>query len=84
MVHPKDSLRQELQGNQNYCDTCKQFDYEIAYADWSSSVGVFATDNMQFNTSDGEMENVHFVFGYGSTFQWLTLSHVQRWMVLSV
>ncbi|KAM0908864.1 hypothetical protein ACQ4PT_015198 [Festuca glaucescens] len=63
MVHPKDSLCQELQGNQNYCDTCKQCEYEIAYADRSSSSGVLARDSMQLITADDERENVPFVFG---------------------
>jgi hypothetical protein len=69
MVHPKDSLCQELQGNQNYCDTCKQCEYEIAYADRSSSAGVLARDSMQLVTADDESEIVPFVFGYGSTFR---------------
>lgn len=63
MVHPKDSLCQELQGNQNYCDTCKQCEYEIAYADRSSSAGVLARDSMQLITADAEREIVPFVFG---------------------
>uniref|UniRef100_A0A8R7QZG9 Peptidase A1 domain-containing protein n=2 Tax=Triticum urartu TaxID=4572 RepID=A0A8R7QZG9_TRIUA len=63
IVPPKDSHCQELQGNQNYCDTCKQCDYEIAYADRSSSAGVLARDNMRLITADGERENMDFVFG---------------------
>jgi hypothetical protein len=69
MVHPRDSVCQELQGNQNYCETCKQCEYEIAYADRSSSAGVLARDNMQLTPADGGRENVPFVFGYGSTFR---------------
>uniref|UniRef100_J3MD53 Peptidase A1 domain-containing protein n=2 Tax=Oryza brachyantha TaxID=4533 RepID=J3MD53_ORYBR len=65
IVHPRDSYCQELQGNQNYCDTCKQCDYEIAYADRSSSMGVLARDNMQLVTADGESENLDLVFGCG-------------------
>lgn len=63
IVHPRDPLCEELQGNQNYCETCKQCDYEITYADRSSSKGVLARDNMQLTTADGEMKNVDFVFG---------------------
>ncbi|KAF0904084.1 hypothetical protein E2562_031760 [Oryza meyeriana var. granulata] len=65
VVPPRDSYCQELQGNQNYCDTCKQCDYEITYADRSSSMGVLARDNMQLTTADGERENLDFVFGCG-------------------
>ncbi|XP_020159482.1 aspartyl protease APCB1 [Aegilops tauschii subsp. strangulata] len=63
IVPPKDSHCQELQGNQDYCDTCKQCDYEIAYADRSSSAGVLARDNMRLITADGERQNMDFVFG---------------------
>ncbi|KAE8774266.1 Aspartic proteinase Asp1 [Hordeum vulgare] len=63
IVPPRDSHCQELQGNQNYCDTCKQCDYEIAYADRSSSAGVLARDNMELITADGERENMDLVFG---------------------
>uniref|UniRef100_A0ACD5ZRF9 Uncharacterized protein n=1 Tax=Avena sativa TaxID=4498 RepID=A0ACD5ZRF9_AVESA len=63
MVHPRDPLCQELQGNQNYCDTCKQCEYEIAYADRSSSAGVLARDNMRLMAADGERENLDIVFG---------------------
>jgi Xylanase inhibitor N-terminal len=64
IVPPRDSLCQELQGNQNYCATCRQCDYEIEYADRSSSVGVLARDEMHLVTSDAEREKLSFVFGY--------------------
>uniref|UniRef100_M8BNL5 Aspartic proteinase Asp1 n=1 Tax=Aegilops tauschii TaxID=37682 RepID=M8BNL5_AEGTA len=60
---PCTNCTKELQGNQNYGDTCKQCDYEIAYAERSSSAGVLARDNMQLITADGERENMDFVFG---------------------
>ncbi|KAJ1698807.1 hypothetical protein LUZ63_007319 [Rhynchospora breviuscula] len=63
IVPPRDSLCQELQGNQNYCATCRQCDYEIEYADRSSSVGVLARDEMHLITSDGDKEKLSFVFG---------------------
>ncbi len=63
VVPPRDSYCQELQGNQNYGDTSKQCDYEITYADRSSSMGILARDNMQLITADGERENLDFVFG---------------------
>ncbi|XP_078159483.1 eukaryotic aspartyl protease family protein isoform X2 [Carex rostrata] len=63
IVPPRDSLCQELQGNQNYCATCRQCDYEVEYADRSSSVGVLARDEMHLMTSDAEREKLSFVFG---------------------
>uniref|UniRef100_A0A0E0K4U7 Peptidase A1 domain-containing protein n=1 Tax=Oryza punctata TaxID=4537 RepID=A0A0E0K4U7_ORYPU len=63
IVPPKDFLCQELQGNQNYCETCKQCDYEIEYADRSSSMGVLARDDMHLITTNGGREKLDFVFG---------------------
>uniref|UniRef100_A0A0E0LA95 Peptidase A1 domain-containing protein n=1 Tax=Oryza punctata TaxID=4537 RepID=A0A0E0LA95_ORYPU len=68
VVPPRDSYCEELQGNQNYGDTSKQCDYEITYADRSSSMGILARDNMQLITADGERENLDFVFGYDLIF----------------
>ncbi|KAL5200789.1 hypothetical protein ABZP36_021992 [Zizania latifolia] len=65
VVLPRHPLCEELVGNQNYCDTCKQCDYDIIYDDQSSSMGVLARDNMQLITADGEKENLDFVFGCG-------------------
>jgi hypothetical protein len=47
-----------------------QCDYEISYADGSSSMGVYVRDSMQFVGEDGERENEDIVFGYGPTFQY--------------
>jgi hypothetical protein len=69
IVPPRDSLCQELQGDQNYCETCKQCDYEIEYADRSSSMGVLAKDDMHLITTDGGREKLDYVFGYGQTFE---------------
>ncbi|KAL6838599.1 hypothetical protein ACP4OV_031556 [Aristida adscensionis] len=63
IIHPSDSPCQEIRGNQKPSDTSKQCDYEIAYADRSSSMGVLATDNMQLITEDGERENLDIAFG---------------------
>jgi hypothetical protein len=63
IVPPKDLLCQELQGNQNYCETCKQCDYEIEYADRSSSMGVLARDDMHLTATNGGREKLDFVFG---------------------
>jgi hypothetical protein len=63
IVPPRDSLCQELQGEQNYCETCKQCDYEIEYADQSSSMGVLAKDDMHLIATNGGREKLDFVFG---------------------
>ncbi|RLN07804.1 hypothetical protein C2845_PM11G26120 [Panicum miliaceum] len=63
IVPPRDSLCQELQGEQNYCETCKQCDYEIEYADQSSSMGVLARDDMHLIATNGGREKLDFVFG---------------------
>jgi len=58
-----------LQGEQNYCETCKQCDYEIEYADQSSSMGVLARDDMHLIATNGGREKLDFVFGYVQIFQ---------------
>ncbi|KAK8959848.1 Aspartic proteinase Asp1 [Platanthera guangdongensis] len=65
IVQPEDSLCQEVQHSQNYlsCDSCQQCDYEIEYADHSSSMGVLARDEMQLMMSNGDRAQVDFVFG---------------------
>ena len=50
-------------------DNPNQCDYDISYADGSSSMGVHVRDNMQFISEDGERENADIVFGYESAFQ---------------
>ncbi|KAK1314147.1 Aspartic proteinase Asp1 [Acorus calamus] len=64
IIPPKDTLCVELQRNQNvHCDSCQQCDYEIAYADRSSSMGVLARDELHLEiTNDGVMKS-DFVFG---------------------
>ncbi|PKA65142.1 Aspartic proteinase Asp1 [Apostasia shenzhenica] len=65
IVHPKDSLCQEIQRDQNQgsCDSCNQCDYEIEYADRSSTMGVLARDELQLSMSNGDKPNFKFVFG---------------------
>lgn len=62
IISRSDSSCQEVQGNPS--DTSKQCDYDIIYADQSSSLGVLARDNMQLITEDGKRENLDVVFGY--------------------
>ncbi|KAL0925780.1 hypothetical protein M5K25_004150 [Dendrobium thyrsiflorum] len=49
--------------NQWSCDSCHQCDYEVAYADHSSSMGVLARDEIQLMMSNGDKSKVNFVFG---------------------
>ncbi|XP_035822773.1 aspartyl protease APCB1 isoform X1 [Zea mays] len=75
IVPPRDLLCQELQGNQNYCETCKQCDYEIEYADQSSSMGVLARDDMHMIATNGGREKLDFVFGAAISFPSQLASH---------
>ncbi|TVU11700.1 hypothetical protein EJB05_45302 [Eragrostis curvula] len=61
IIRRSDSSCLEVQGNPS--DTSKQCDYDIVYADQSSSLGVLARDHMQLITEDGERENLDVVFG---------------------
>ncbi|MQM03276.1 hypothetical protein Taro_036048 [Colocasia esculenta] len=65
IVSPRDSLCLELQSGQNSrpCDTCHQCDYEIAYADHSSSMGVLARDNLKLMMVNQRQVSPSFVFG---------------------
>lgn len=56
----------EVQRNQNYhsCDSCEQCDYEIEYADHSSSMGVLARDDIHIIDANGKKAKFSFTFGY--------------------
>ena len=66
IVPPKDSLCTAIQRNQKtgHCETCQQCDYEIQYADSSSSLGVLAKDELHLKMKNGSLTNVKVVFGY--------------------
>jgi len=56
----------EVQRNLNSnCDSCQQCDYEIEYADHSSSMGVLTKDDMHLVIANGDRAKLNFVFGYG-------------------
>lgn len=65
IVPSKDSLCVEVQRNQKdgYCETCLQCDYEIEYADHSSSLGVLASDDLHLMIANGSMAKFNTVFG---------------------
>ncbi|XWS48311.1 hypothetical protein CRYUN_Cryun13aG0064600 [Craigia yunnanensis] len=65
IVASKDSMCTEVQKNQKpqNCETCQQCDYEIEYADRSSSLGVLARDKLHLVTANGSITNLDVVFG---------------------
>jgi hypothetical protein len=56
----------DVQRNQEagYCESCQQCDYEIHYADQSSSLGVLARDELHLIMENGSWTNLNVVFGY--------------------
>lgn len=66
IVQPKDSLCRDLQHNLNnkHCDSCKQCDYNIEYADRSSSMGVLAKDDMHLFMNSKTKFDIVFGCGY--------------------
>lgn len=56
----------EIQRNQKteYCPTCQQCDYEIEYADHSSSMGILARDELNLKSANGSVVKLNVVFGY--------------------
>ncbi|RWR79591.1 aspartyl protease APCB1 isoform X2 [Cinnamomum micranthum f. kanehirae] len=65
IVALEDSLCSEVQKNQKrgYCESCEQCDYEIEYADHSSSMGVLARDKIALKFANGTWVPSSFVFG---------------------
>ncbi|KAL9254287.1 Aspartyl protease APCB1-like protein [Drosera capensis] len=65
IVSPKDLLCTEIQRNlkTTYCDSCHQCDYQIEYADHSSSIGVLAKDKLTLLVSNGSLAKLDTVFG---------------------
>ncbi|KAL6010941.1 hypothetical protein ACLOJK_001384 [Asimina triloba] len=65
LVPGEDSLCREVHSNQQlaYCQSCPQCDYQIEYADQSSSMGVLARDELTLMMANGTSLNPKFVFG---------------------
>ncbi|KAH6827902.1 hypothetical protein C2S53_014938 [Perilla frutescens var. hirtella] len=76
IITPKDSYCLEIQKNQmsRNCDTCHQCDYEIEYADHSSSMGVLARDELFLNIANGSLTKSKVVFGCAYDQQGLLLN----------
>ncbi|KXG19766.1 aspartyl protease APCB1-like isoform X2 [Sorghum bicolor] len=73
LVPASDPLCQRVQhDNPNQCD------YDISFADGSSSMGVHVRDNMQFISEDGERENADIVFGCGYDQQGILLNRLEN------
>lgn len=73
-VLPTDSLCTDIQKNQrhgNHDNFQQQCDYEIEYADHSSSMGVLIRDDLHVVTTNGSKANLNLVFGY--VFPFVTL-----------
>ncbi|KAL5748915.1 hypothetical protein ACOSP7_025955 [Xanthoceras sorbifolium] len=76
IIPSKDSLCMEIQKNQKagYCETCQQCDYEIEYADRSSSMGVLARDELHLVIANGSLSKLNVVFGCAYDQQGLLLN----------
>ncbi|KAK9996440.1 hypothetical protein SO802_021126 [Lithocarpus litseifolius] len=76
----KDSLCMEVQRHQaaGYCQSCRQCDYEIQYADQSSSVGVLARDELHLLMENGSWTNLNLVFGCAYDQRGLLLSTLTK------
>ncbi|GAU33215.1 hypothetical protein TSUD_144760 [Trifolium subterraneum] len=59
-----DSLCLEVQKNE-YHESFQQCDYEVKYADHSSSLGVLIKDELHLMTPNGSKTKLNFVFGCG-------------------
>ncbi|XWS60936.1 hypothetical protein CRYUN_Cryun07bG0081600 [Craigia yunnanensis] len=80
MVASKDSMCTEIQKNQKpqNCETCQQCDYEIEYADHSSSLGVLARDKLHLVTANGSITNLDVVFGCAYDQQGILLNTLSK------
>ncbi|XP_027168254.1 aspartyl protease APCB1 [Coffea eugenioides] len=75
IIRSDDSYCAEVQINQRTnCATCHQCDYEIEYADHSSSIGVLARDKFHMRNSNGSIVSSNFVFGCAYDQQGLLLN----------
>ncbi|KAJ0229188.1 Aspartyl protease APCB1 [Hirschfeldia incana] len=76
LVRSAESLCVEVQKNQltEHCEDCEQCDYEIEYADLSSSLGVLTKDEFHISLHNGSVADLDIVFGCGYDQQGLLLN----------
>ncbi|VVB00810.1 unnamed protein product [Arabis nemorensis] len=74
LVRSAEPLCVEIQRNQMTCENCEQCDYEIQYADQSSSMGVLTKDEFRLNLHNGSLAELDIVFGCGYDQQGLLLN----------
>lgn len=65
IIPSEDSFCAEVQKTHGagHCETCHQCDYEIEYADHSSSMGVLARDDLHLKAANGSLAKLKVVFG---------------------
>lgn len=80
IVPSKDFLCMEVNRNQEagYCESCQQCDYEIQYADKSSSMGVLARDELHLMMANGSWTNLNVAFGCAYDQQGLLLNTLAK------
>lgn len=80
LVASKHTMCVEVQKNQKsgHCETCQQCDYEIEYADHSSSLGVLAKDELHLRTANGSVTKLDLVFGCAYDQQGLLLHTLEK------
>ncbi|KAK8692683.1 hypothetical protein V6N13_070290 [Hibiscus sabdariffa] len=80
IITPKDSMCMEVQKNQKpqNCETCQQCDYEIEYADHSSSLGVLARDKLHLVSANGSVTKLDVVFGCAYDQQGILLNTLSK------
>ncbi|XP_024005944.1 aspartyl protease APCB1 isoform X1 [Eutrema salsugineum] len=76
LVGSAEHLCVEVQKNQmtELCESCQQCDYEIEYADLSSSLGVLTKDEFHLKLHNGSLAASDIVFGCGYDQQGLLLN----------
>nr|GMD68738.1 aspartyl protease APCB1 [Ipomoea batatas] len=67
IIRPEDSYCVEVKKDQEniHCETCHQCDYEVEYADRSSSLGVLLRDETRLMVANGTLCTSTIIFGCG-------------------
>ncbi|KAK6921155.1 Xylanase inhibitor, N-terminal [Dillenia turbinata] len=79
LLSSKETMCVEVQKNQKVpCATCQQCDYEIEYADKSSTMGVLMKDDLQLVVTNGSLAKLNIIFGCAYDQQGLLLNSLAR------